>query len=187
VLGWSAVEAADMLDATTASVNNALHRARATMEHQRAAGRLQSSRIVPSDEVEQSLVRRYVEAWQARDIGKLAQILRQDVVLTMPPLGLRYAGRAAVTAFYATVAYTGPRRFAVTPTRANRQPALAVYRLDPDARVYRPLGIWVLHPDGDAIAEITAFIDAELPPLFGLPTELRENPDQNPFETVELC
>src|SRR5205807_5114884 len=48
VLGWSAAEVADVLDATVASVNNALHRARATMDQQRAAGRLQSSRIVAS-------------------------------------------------------------------------------------------------------------------------------------------
>ncbi len=63
--------------------------ARATMEQPRAAGRLQSSRIVPTDEVEQSLVRRYVEAWQACDVGGLAGLLKHDVVLTMPPLPIR--------------------------------------------------------------------------------------------------
>ena len=49
VLGWSASEVADMLDTTAAGVNNALHRARATIEQQRAAGRLQSSRVVATD------------------------------------------------------------------------------------------------------------------------------------------
>jgi RNA polymerase sigma-70 factor (ECF subfamily) len=174
VVGWSAAEVADALDATTASVNNALHRARATLEQQRAAGRLQSSRIVPTDEVEQSLVRRYVDAWQARDVGGLAGLLTHDVVLTMPPLPLRYAGRAEVTAFYAAVPFAAGDRLSFIPTRANRQPAVAVYRLDPDTRRYHALGIWVLRADGDAIAEITAFVDPSLPAVFGLPAEFAE-------------
>jgi len=176
VLGWTAAEVADVLAATTASVNNALHRARATMEQQRAAGRLQSSCIVPTNEVEQSLVRRYVGAWQACDVGRLAGLLKHDVVLTMPPLPLRYTGRAAVTAFYAAVPFAGVDRLSFIPTRANRQPAVAVYRLDPDTRMYHALGIWVLRPDGDAIAEITAFVDPALPTVFGLPTEFRDDP-----------
>jgi RNA polymerase sigma-70 factor (ECF subfamily) len=159
-----------MLETTAAGVNNALHRARATIEQQRAAGRLQSSRVVPPDDVERRLVQDYVEAFQARDLRRFAQMLTRDVVLTMPPLPLRYAGREAVTAFYAAVPYASPDDFAFLPTRANRQPAVGVYRLDAD--IYRPMGIWVLHPDGDAIAEITAFVDPTLPPRFGLPTEL---------------
>src|SRR5262249_38388823 len=71
VLGWSAAEVATLLDSTTASVNSALGRARATLDQQRAEGRLQSGRTVPTDEAAQSLVRRYVEAWQAVDVGKL--------------------------------------------------------------------------------------------------------------------
>jgi RNA polymerase sigma-70 factor (TIGR02960 family) len=174
VLGWSAAEVADMLDATVAGVNNALHRARATIEQQRAAGRLQSSRVMPTDDIEQRLVQGYVEAFQARDLRRFAQLLTQDVVLTMPPLPLRYAGREAVTAFYAAVSYASPDEFTFLPTHANRQPAVGVYRLEAD--IYRPVGIWVLHPDGDAIAEITAFVDPTLPPRFGLPTELRHGP-----------
>jgi len=176
VLGWSAAEVADALDATIASTNNALHRARATMEQQRAAGRLQSSRIVPTDEVEQSLVRRYVEAWQAGDIDRLAGLLKNDVVLTMPPLPMRYTGRAAVTEFYAAVPFAVVGRLSFIPTRANRQPAVAVYRLDPNTQMYRALGIWVLRADGGALAEITAFVDPALPTVFGLPTEFQDDP-----------
>ncbi len=172
-----------MLDTTTAGVNNALQRARATIEQQRAAGRLQSSRIVPTDDVEQQLVQGYVEAFQARDLRRFAQLLTQDVVLTMPPLPLRYAGREAVTAFYAAVPYASPDEFAFLPTRANHQPAVGVYRLDVD--IYRPVGIWVLHPDGDAIAEITAFVDPTLPLRFGLPNELRPLPVRDSGELSE--
>jgi RNA polymerase sigma-70 factor, ECF subfamily len=172
VLGWSAAEAAEMLDTTSASVNNALQRARATLEQQRAAGRLRSSCVVASDAVDQSLAERYVEAFQARDLRRFTQILALDVVLTMPPLPLRYVGREAVAAFYEAVPYVAPGQFTFFRTRANREPALAAYRRDTDADAFRPVGMWVLRADGRAIAEITAFIDASLPAFFGLPNEI---------------
>jgi hypothetical protein len=84
-----------------------------------------------------------------------------------------------VAEFMTTVPSGGARerrRIYLTPIRANRQPALAVYRLDPDERTYHATGIWVLTIDGDAIAEITAFFDATLLPAFGLPTELERDP-----------
>ena len=169
VLGWSAGQVVEALESTTASVNGALHRARATMAQQRAAGRFQTGRIVPTGEIERSLVQRYMEAWDAVDIGQLARLLKNDVVLTMPPLPLRYIGRDAVADFLATILTPGaPDRFHRIPTRANRQPAMAVYRLDPDG-TYRAWGIWVLSLDGDAIAEISAFVDPTLLAEFGLP------------------
>jgi RNA polymerase sigma-70 factor (ECF subfamily) len=173
VLGWSAAEVADALDATTASVNGALARARATLAQQRTAGRLQTGRVAPTDEVERSLVRRYVEAWEAVDIAKLVGLLKREVVLTMPPLPLRYTGREALAEFFTTIPAGGALdRFRFLPTRANRQPALASYRRDADGQTYRAWGMFVLSLDGDAIAEITVFFDRGLPPLFGLPTEI---------------
>jgi RNA polymerase sigma-70 factor (ECF subfamily) len=174
VLGWSADEAAEVLETTTASVNSALNRARVTLAQQRAAGRLPAGRSAPPpDEVAQALVRRYVEAWVAVDLGKLVGLLKSDVVMTMPPLPLRYTGREAVAAFLVTIPQGGRRdRFRFLPTHANRQPALAVYRRHPGDPTYRAWGLFVLGVDGDSIAEITAFVDASLVPLFGLPAEL---------------
>ncbi len=59
-------------------------------------------------------------------------------------------------------------------TRANRQPAMAIYRLDPGSksRVFRALAIVVLIIDGDTIAGITALADPTLMRAFGLPTQL---------------
>jgi RNA polymerase sigma-70 factor (ECF subfamily) len=90
----------------------------------------------------------------------------------MPPLPLRYTGREAVAQFFGMIPPAGPDRFRIIPTRANRQPALAVYRLDSDGHAYRAWGVWVLSTDGDAIAEISAFVDPMLLPVFGLPTEI---------------
>ena len=173
VVGFSAAEVAQILDSTTASVNSAHHRARVTLDQQRAAGRLQSGRVVPAEAVEHAIVRRYIEAWQAMDTDKLVGLLRNDVVMTMPPLPLRLSGREEVRPFLASrPADTRPDEFRVLPTRANRQPAVVTYRFDPDNDTYRPVNICVLTLDGDAIAEITAFRDPTLVSILGLPAEL---------------
>lgn len=173
VLSWSASEVAELLGSTTASVNSALQRARATLEQRRGEGRLRPERAVPSDDLERSLVRRYVEAWEAVDIERLVGLLRSDAVLTMPPFRGRYEGRAAIARFFAAVPASGaPGQLRVVPTRANRQPAVAFYRLDSDGRTCRAVGILVLIVEGHAIAEIIAFTDPTLFPSFGLPMQL---------------
>jgi RNA polymerase sigma-70 factor (ECF subfamily) len=165
-----------MLDSTVASVNSALARARLTLDRQRAAGRLTMGRPVPPDDAAQALARRYAEAWQATDLGRLLGLLTSDVVLTMPPLPLRFSGREQVAAFYETIPVVGRHRFRFLPTRANRQPAMVSYLLDPERSTYRATGIWVLAVDGDRIAEITAFVDATLVRTFDLPEEM--GPDE---------
>jgi len=175
VLGWSAGEVADALAATPASVNSALTRARTSLARQRASGRLPTGRGAPPSAAAWSLVRRYVEAWDAADLGALAGLLTSDVVLTMPPLPLRYIGRAAVADFFATIPAGGALdQFRLLPTRANRQAAVAVYRRDPVGPLYRAWGMFVLGVAGGAIADITAFVDPGLAPVFGLPTELTQ-------------
>jgi RNA polymerase sigma-70 factor (ECF subfamily) len=143
------------------------------LQEHRATGRLRTGRIAPTNEVEEALVQGYVDAWHAADTRKLASLLKEDVVLTMPPLPLRFAGREAVTDFYAKVPFATRDRFRLISTRANRQPALAVYRFDSTTDTYRGVGIWVLTIDGDAIAEITTFIDPQLLPAFGLPNDIQ--------------
>src|SRR5436309_3038485 len=71
VLGWSAGETADLLDSSAASVNSALQRARATLDHRREAGGLRTTRRAASGEVERSLLERYLRAWEAVDVDGL--------------------------------------------------------------------------------------------------------------------
>ncbi len=174
VLSFSAAEVAEQLDSTTASVNSALQRAHATLQKQRSLGRVAPERAAPSESAEQRLVERYLEAWSAADVRGLAELLSHDAVMTMPPVPLRYAGREAIAEFFATVpAVTGVfARVRFVPTRANRQPALAGYRLVPETGRRRAWAVFVLTLDGECIAELTVFLDPTLFPAFGLPMDL---------------
>jgi RNA polymerase sigma-70 factor (ECF subfamily) len=174
VLGFAATEVAELIGSSTASVNSALQRARATLEKWRAEGRLDVGRQPVPDEVERSLVRRYVQAWESIDVQGLIALLREDAIMTMPPSPLIFRGRNAIVEFFATVPAEGRLdEIRLLPTHANRQPALAAYILDREADVHRAYGLMVLTIESDAIREITGFSDATLFPFFGLPVELR--------------
>lgn len=173
VLGFSGREVAHTLETSVAAINSALQRARARLEAQAAAGRLSTNRVVPSTEVEQSLVRRYMTAWEAIDIEGLVALLKEDALLTMPPFPMSYRGRSAIAAFLSTVPAGGALdRIRLLPTRANLQPALAAYVEDPESGRHQAYGLMVLTLDGDEIAEITGFSDPSLFAYFELPDSL---------------
>lgn len=173
VLGWSAGEVAELLESTTASVNSALQRARATLAQQQEGGRRRAMPNAPRDEVEESLVRRYIEAWHAVDIDRLVGLLKSEAVMTMPPLRMRFVGRREIAEFFASLVFRGGNaRYRLVPTRANRQPAVALYRFDPATQKHRAFGLLVLIVEGEEIAELTGFSDPTLFPSFGLPAEL---------------
>ena len=159
VLGFSARETADILGTSVSSVNSALHRARAGDENGR--------REPLGDEA--ALVARYVEAWEAADVEALVSLLREDARMTMPPTPSWYLGRDAIGTFFASffASEAGTDTY-LSPTRANRQPALAVYTRGAATEPYRPLAVKVLTLDGDAIAAITGFTDPRLFGYFGL-------------------
>jgi RNA polymerase sigma-70 factor (TIGR02960 family) len=176
VLGFSAAEAAQLLDTSATSVNSALRRARATLDRRQKEGRLAMDRTRPPDDVERSLVRRYIEAWESVDIPGLVSLMREDAVMTMPPDPAVFLGRQAIADFFAAVPAEGALdQIPLVPTRANGQPAVGAYYRDADAGVYRPYGVMVLTLDGESIAEITGCTDAKMFPLLGLPSEWRSS------------
>ena len=162
VLGWTAPEVADLLESTVASVNSALQRARATIDHH-----LPSEKPVVSGAADRELLRRYVDAFEHDDVDGLVQLLREDAVLRMPPQP-SVLGAAAVVRFFRETAAGGDlSRMRLTPTSANGRPAVAVQRRTAKGALI-PHGILVFEVAGDAIAGIDAFIDPGLLPLFGL-------------------
>ena len=168
VLGFRSSEAARVLGTTEESVSSALKRARATLDR-RPAGDKAPPR--PGSPVEQQLVERLVQAYQANDLDGLIALLSDDVWLRMPPVPLEYCGRDLARQFFAVVAFRPGRTFRLVATRANRQPAFGAYVGDADTPVFHACGLLVLTLAGDQICEITRF-DNSMLPRFGLPRTL---------------
>jgi RNA polymerase sigma-70 factor (ECF subfamily) len=172
VLGFQATEIAEMLDASEASVNSALQRARATLDARLPASRERAP--LPRSARERELLGRFAEAFETGDIDGVVNLLTDDALLTMPPQPLEYRGTEAIADFLADrlVAHAG-RRVTLVPTRANNQPAFGHYIEDPHAPVSRFFGVLVLTLEGDRIAGLTRFGDTGVLPHFGLPRTLR--------------
>jgi RNA polymerase sigma-70 factor (ECF subfamily) len=164
VVGLSAAEVAAQLDLSTAAVNSALQRARAHVEDGPHADEVGMS------DVDETLLDKYVTAFEAADLAALASLLRHDVELEMPPIPTWFAGRAAVMEFFATRALRSPGRRLVA-TRANGCPALASYRLERDG-TYAAHSIHVFETTDGEIRHIYAFLDVNLFTAFGLPLSL---------------
>ncbi|MGI5285408.1 hypothetical protein ACQEVF_19020 [Nonomuraea polychroma] len=101
----------------------------------------------------------------------LAALLREDVVLRMPPQEVEIAGREAVARFFATEPAGGRLDLIrLVEIAANGQPALAAYLSErtSDCRGY---GIMVLSMAADGVAEIVGFPDPALFRWFDLPLE----------------
>lgn len=167
VLGFSASETAQILDVTVAAANSALQRARDTMQagHKRPAVR-------PADEHVAHLLERYVRAWETADSEGLVSLLREDAILTMPPLPAWYRGRADIRAFLDSFLFAGrpAGSFRLLPCQANGVPGFALYERD-TAGDYRPGAVHLLTLEQGQIAEIHDFLafDPHLFERLGLP------------------
>jgi len=169
VLGWSAAEAAQLLNASVVSVQSALRRARATLEKQLPAGR-PSPQPVPDDR-QRALLDRYLRAWESADIDGFVSLVREDAVLSMPPWREWYRGREALRTFFAW-AWRRRGPFRLVPTAANGQPAFAFYIRDRKGPEWRAHLIHVISVHDDAIATLTFFLDPRFFVAFGLPLVL---------------
>jgi RNA polymerase sigma-70 factor, ECF subfamily len=175
VLGWSAAETAALLEASVASVNSALQRARATLEtrfpRDRSGARPAGS---GPDAGQRALLERYVRAWETDDVEGLVALLREDAVLSMPPFPHWYRGHDAIRFFLEWAWREGPPgRFRLLPTAANGQPAYGVYDRGPDG-VWRLRTLQVVTLEGGEVTAMTAFRDHGLFPAFGLRPVLGE-------------
>jgi RNA polymerase sigma-70 factor (ECF subfamily) len=173
VLGWSAAESAQLLDSSVTSVNSALQRARATLGSRFPSG--QPASLPATDERQQALLQRYVQAWEQVDLDGFVALLREDAVLSMPPWREWYLGREAIRGFFGWAwAELGGGPFRLVPIGANRQPAFAEYAPDPRRPARAAHAIQVLTLRDDGIAALTGFRDPRLFGAFGLPATLEE-------------
>jgi RNA polymerase sigma-70 factor, ECF subfamily len=178
VLGWSAAEAAELLESSVASVNGALQRARETLErhHPRAPGAHASPEMRPSSTEQRELLERFMRSWERTDVAAFVATLRDDVVFTMPPWPQWFRGRDSVGRAFEWIGRPGGRApFRLIPTAANGQPAFAFYSQF-GGDTWSAHSIQVLDLDGDGIATMTSFVTPDLFPIFGLPATLPAPP-----------
>jgi len=174
VLGFHAAEVAAMLDSSEESVTSALKRARATLDQRLEGDAKRDPPPPPHSAAERKLVEAVTHAFVTADVDALVALLSDDVRFAMPPLPLEYEGRDLAARFLtATFGARGDRKLRIVPTRANGQPALGVYALDPGDNVYRSKGVLVLELTGEQVRDITRFENSVLP-SFGLPRTLRD-------------
>lgn len=176
VLGWQASEVAEMLDTSTAAVNSALQRARTKLEQ---AHPVLDELGEPAELDVHELLDRYMAAFEHADIDELAELLRADVELEMPPIPTWFTGRDAVCGFLARVVLHTPDQWRLTYTRANGAPAFAMYKRAPDGAL-RAHGLDVLSLADGRIARIVAFNDPTLVSMFELPETYPEPPAHPP-------
>ncbi len=166
VLHWQASEVAELLDTTVASVNSALQRARATLDQRNIAS------VDELDDERRELLDRYVAAFQDYDVERLTELIREDVIQSMPPFDLWLEGREDVLAWWfgPGLGCSGSR---VLPAQnANGQPAFGQYKPAEDGG-YDPWALQVVELHEGRIREFTFFLDTEtLFPLFGLPARI---------------
>jgi RNA polymerase sigma-70 factor (ECF subfamily) len=166
VLRWQATEVAELLDSTVASVNSALQRARATL----ASLDLDEPNTRLADAGQEELLARYVDAFERYDINSLVALLRDDVVMSMPPYDFWLSGPVEMGKFF-----LGPgiecRGSRLVATEANGDVAFASYKPDPQGG-WAPWSIQVLQVSGDRIVGHHNFLDTDLFAVFGLATHL---------------
>jgi RNA polymerase sigma-70 factor, ECF subfamily len=165
VLRWPAADVAELLETSLASVNSALQRARATLAQRR------EEPLDPLlDPDHQSLLERYVEAFERYDIPAVVALMREDAVLTMPPWDTWLQGREELAAWMLGPGI-GCKGSRLIPLEVNGTAGFASYKPAPSGRL-EPWSIQVIEvADGEIVAQHN-FIGAELFARFGLPPHL---------------
>jgi RNA polymerase sigma-70 factor (ECF subfamily) len=165
VLDWSARETATLLDMSVVAVNSALQRARATMAANRPHGRVGKPPATPTPE-ELAVVERSIDAHQRADVNGMAEMLREDVRIAMPPLPFWFNGKQMFVPGL-EAGLKDPGEWRLVSIGANRSPAMATYLRAWDDTVFRAFKIDVMRVEDGLVAEITTF-DTSLFPAFGL-------------------
>ena len=163
VLGFSAAEAAAVLDMSTAGVNSALQRARATF----TGPRLGTVALEEPGPAQRRVVDQYVSAFERADVDGLARLLAEEVVLEMPPMWNWYVGPVSYARFMARVFDTRGHDWRTVPAAANRQPAVAAYNRQKDAYHLHTLQVFTV--ERGTIVRATVYQDPQVFNLFELP------------------
>jgi RNA polymerase sigma-70 factor (ECF subfamily) len=156
-LDWSARETATLLDASVASVNSALQRARATLRAELPQSAREPSPAGDPTAEQRRLLDRFMAAFEQADNEALIALLREDARWSMPPAALWFDGKPHIRLLLSAYPIGWQGAFRMLPTAANRQPAAAAYLRLHGASEYRLTAVNVLRAAGGQVAEITTF------------------------------
>lgn len=167
VLKWQATEVADLLDTSVASVNSALQRARATL------GSMEVDQLDSTvDPEHEELLARYVDAFERYDMTALAKLLRDDVIISMPPHDLWLQGPDQVVGWM-----VGPGHACagskLIPVDINGTAGFAQYKPAGPGR-WEPWSMQVIEVKDGRIAGHHNFLYPELFAQLGLPPYLED-------------
>lgn len=176
VLSFRAAEIAVLLELSVSAINSVLHRARVTLARHYHVD--EQERMQDAEAATRSLLSRYMRAWETDDVVGLVALLKEDALLSMPPIPSWYRGREAIRAVFLAEPFGSEvrNRWRLKPSRANSQPAFVLYELDEAEHVYRAFGVQVVSLDGqtlpEQIASVTIFHGSSLATFFGFPLQL---------------
>jgi RNA polymerase sigma-70 factor (TIGR02960 family) len=172
VLGFRAAEVAAMLQTSEDAVASALKRARIALEA-RLPPVIRERVPLPNSPRERHLVDRFTRAFEAGDIDSVVELITDDAWFAMPPEPIARHGRDAVGAFLQErFAQRGDRTYRLVPTRANTQPAHAIYVGIGSSPIWRAYGLMVLALQDDRVSAIVRFCDNSVLTRFGMPRSL---------------
>jgi RNA polymerase sigma-70 factor, ECF subfamily len=158
VLGFSAKEVAETLDTTVASVNSGLQRARKSVEERTPEQSQQETLRELGDEALETIVKRYVDAWERDDVDAVVSMLTEDAAIAMPPLASWFGGNPDdMRAFLEGYPMSGIWHWKARITTANGQPAIGFYAWDEEEQKHKAFALNVLTFRGDKVADIVAF------------------------------
>jgi RNA polymerase sigma-70 factor (ECF subfamily) len=158
VLGYSALDVAELLDTSVAAVTSALQRARVTVSDRlpKVSQRTELSHL--ADEEVRELARRYASAIDDGDIAVLVTLLTEDATWSMPPHPVWYQGRSAIAEFHDR--YVAPERWRHRTTSANGQLAVGCYLFNKGRSRYVASVLDVLTMRDGLVSSVTGFISA---------------------------
>jgi RNA polymerase sigma-70 factor, ECF subfamily len=175
VLDWRATEIAHLLEISVSAVNSALYRARVTLAQNYHPDKQEMAPVHDTDADINALLSRYMHAWETDDVAGLVALLKEDAILSMPPVPSWYRGREAISAILLG-RFKIVKRWRLYPTHANTQPAFVLYGANEPGDSYRAIGVQVVALDDSQpnrqIAEVTIFLSPSLVTSFGFPLEL---------------
>ena len=169
VLDWQAIEVAELLDTSVASVNSALQRARATLAKSNGGA---TESAAPLTDADRALLERYVAAFERYDIKALTSLIQEDARQSMPPYDMWLRGRDDIFKWWFGPGIGCKDSIVLPAPSANGMPTFGQYKPSPNGG-HDPWALQVLALSGGRISELTFFLDtARLFPLFGLPAHL---------------